>query len=64
MSAVIAVVVVVLVGVMLLAGGGEHGPGRHSGGDGGDKPAGRHAPPTNAPEQQEGHTGPPPGIEH
>jgi hypothetical protein len=55
-SAVIAVVVVALVGVMLLAGGpGEHGPGRHSGGDGSDK---------TTPQHKGGHTGPPPGIEH
>jgi hypothetical protein len=46
---VIALVVVVLFVVVLLVGGGEHGPGRHSGG-GSDTPR--------------GHTGPPPGFEH
>lgn len=31
-TGVIAVVLVVVVGVMLLTGGGSHGPGRHTGG--------------------------------
>ena len=59
-SAIIAVVVVALVAVMLLAGGGEHGPGRHLGG--GDGPSGQQAP--GDAEQPKGHTGPPPGIDH
>lgn len=38
-SAVVALILVVAVGVMLLAGGGDHGPGRHtSSGDGGRAP--------------------------
>ena len=32
--AVIGVVLALVVGVMLLVGGGEHGPGRHTGSDG------------------------------
>ena len=55
-----AVVLVLLVGVMLLTGGpGEHGPGRHSGGGGGNTPGegtGGQSPPA------QGHT-PPPGVE-
>jgi hypothetical protein len=54
---IVLVVLILLVGVMLLTGGaGEHGPGRHSGGD--DTPAegtGGQSPPA------EGHT-PPPGA--
>ena len=64
---VIAVVLVLLVGVMLVAGGGpgDHGPRQHIGGD--DRPAddrGRHKSPPGVPERSEGHTGPPPGVEH
>ena len=46
----IALAVIVLFVVVLLARGGEHGPGRHSGGGGSDTPP--------------GHTGPPPGVTH
>jgi hypothetical protein len=46
---VITVLVVVLFVVVVLVRGGEHGPGRHSGGGGSDTPS---------------HTGPPPGITH
>ena len=53
-AALVAVVLVVLIAVMLAFGGGEHGPGRHTGsGDGGG-----HTPPAGLPE---GHT-PPPGV--
>jgi hypothetical protein len=38
-SGIIAIVAVVLIAVMLLAGGGQHGPGRHL------APAGDHMPP-------------------
>ena len=41
-SAIVAGLLVVLVVVVLLVGGGEHGPGRHLGGDG---PAPAHTPP-------------------
>ena len=63
-----AIVLILLVGVVLLAGGGPggHGPGRHTGfGDPGGKtrpssaPEG-HRPPSSA---REGHT-PPPGVPH
>ncbi len=47
---VIAFVVVVLFVLVVLIGGGEHGPGRHTPGGGSDMPG--------------GHTGPPPGVEH
>ncbi|MBA2531167.1 MAG: hypothetical protein H0V23_03565 [Nocardioidaceae bacterium] len=55
-SAVIAVVLVLAFGVMLLAGGGDHGPGRHSSSSGGQTSslggteAGGHTPPAG------GHT--------
>jgi len=48
---IVALVVVLLVGIMLLAGGGPggHGPGRHTGAAGGNTPASGvtegHAPP-------------------
>lgn len=35
-SAIVALAIVLLVGVMLLLGGGKHGPGRHTSGDAGD----------------------------
>lgn len=47
---VIALIVIVLFVVVLLARGGEHGPGRHSGDGGSETPT--------------GHTGPPPGVTH
>jgi hypothetical protein len=37
--------VVVAVVVVLLVGGGEHGPGRHFGGDAPARDAGEHTPP-------------------
>jgi hypothetical protein len=46
----IALVVIMLFVVVVLVGGGEHGPGRHTPGGGSD-PSG-------------GHTGPPRGVEH
>ena len=59
-SAVLALVLVALVGVMVLMGGGPggHGPGRHTGtGDAG----GRTPPAGEPPSVQEGHT-PPSGV--
>ena len=52
----VSVVVVLLVAIMLLAGGvpGDHGPGRHTG-SGEDR---RHTPPPGATDR---HT-PPPGV--
>ena len=50
LSAIVAVVVIVLVGIMLLAGGGPggHGPGRHSpSGDPGDRTAPTAVTPTS-----------------
>ena len=38
-SAVAALAIVVLVALMLLLGGGQHGPGRHSSGDASRPPA-------------------------
>jgi hypothetical protein len=56
-SGLIALVLVLLVGVMLLVGGGSHGPDRHTGDAGGQTPsAGGDTPPSGA----GGHT-PPPG---
>ena len=48
-SGLIALLVVVLFLVVMLVGGGEHGPGRHAPGGGSDTPR--------------SHTGPPPGFE-
>ncbi len=62
-SAILALVLVLLVGVMLLAGGGSggHGPGRHTGS--GD--AGGGTPPAGEPASfQEGHTPPPGARDH
>ncbi len=59
---IIALVLVLLVGIMLVVGGGKHGPGRHSpSGDGGGQapPADRHAPP-----EGDGDHKPPPGVRH
>ena len=47
---IIALVAVVLFLVVMLIGGGEHGPGRHMSAGGSDTTG--------------GHTGPPPGFEH
>jgi len=56
----IALVVVLLVVVVMVTGvGGEHGPGRHSGG--GDGPD-RQAAPSGG-DTARGHT-PPPGVDH
>jgi hypothetical protein len=62
-SGIIALALVLLVVVMLLVGGGPggHGPGRHI--PGGNTP-GSQTPPSGVPEQSEGHTGPPAGVEH
>lgn len=35
-SAIVALAIVLMVGLMLLLGGGKHGPGRHTSGDAGD----------------------------
>lgn len=35
-SAIVVLAIVLMVGLMLLLGGGEHGPGRHTSGDAGD----------------------------
>jgi hypothetical protein len=59
----VALAVVLLIGALMLFGGGNHGPGRHLGGDTPSGDAGRNTPPAGAPESG-GHTGPPPGIEH
>jgi hypothetical protein len=59
----VALVLILLIGALLLFGGGSHGPGRHLGGDTPAGDAGRNAQPPG-PGQFEGHTGPPPGIEH
>ena len=48
--AVFALLVVALVVVVIAFGGGEHGPGRHTGNGG----SGTHG----------AHTGPPPGVEN
>lgn len=61
---IIGVVVILLVVIVLLFGGGQHGPGRHTGGDTpADIPA---EAPAGAPAELDGggHTGPPPGIDH
>ena len=60
-SGVVALMLAVLAGVVIATGGpGEHGPGRHSGGDD-DSPTATvpegHIPPANLPEGHE----PPPG---
>ena len=45
-SAIVTGVLVMLVVVALVVGGGNHGPGRHLGGDDGGAPAtGEHRPP-------------------
>lgn len=53
---IVALVLILLVGVLLLTGGGNHGPGRHTGS--GD--AGSQAPPSSVPESggSGGHTPP------
>lgn len=55
-SAIAAVVLVLILIVMMLAGG-EHGPGRHLGGDeapaAGQGEGGQHSPPSSAPEGHE-----------
>ena len=48
---VIALVVIVLFLVVLLVRGGEHGPGRHSPGDGSNTPAGHSGPPGGVPHE-------------
>jgi hypothetical protein len=61
------IVLALLVVVMLLVGGpGDHGPGRHLGGDGADRSASPTDSRGTAPsgEPTEGHTGPPPGVDH
>jgi len=56
MSGIVALVLILLVGVLLVTGGGNHGPGRHTGS--GD--AGSPAPPSRVPESggDGGHTPP------
>jgi hypothetical protein len=52
---VAAVLVLVFVVAQLTGAGGEHGPGRHSGGD---------APPAGVTDDEDGGHTPPPGMEH
>jgi hypothetical protein len=50
-SAVVTIGLIVVVVIVMLVGGGEHGPGRHSGGVPPSSVAGEHAPPAgHAPE--------------
>ena len=55
LSALAALVIVVLLAVLLLVGGGNHGPGRHLGGDAPSGKAGEQSPPRGA---AEGHQPP------